>query len=101
MQNHVAGAQQNGAIVQAEFFENGFGIAHQSFVLLVAFLRMREFEELDLLELVLAEDTAGVLSSGSGFGAEAAVHASREWEVFLPGWFRPDAGCGVRLRQLE
>jgi len=29
-------------------------------------------KELDLLELVLAEDTAGVLSSGSGFGAEAS-----------------------------
>src|SRR5437588_7872395 len=32
---------------------------------------MRELEEFDLLKLMLAENTAGVFSSGAGFGAEA------------------------------
>ncbi len=40
-------------------------------MLFVAFLRVREFEELDFLELVLAEDAAGVFSGCAGFGAEA------------------------------
>jgi len=40
-------------------------------VFLVAFLRMRELEEFDLLKLMLAKNTAGVFSSSAGFGAEA------------------------------
>src|SRR5260370_33523703 len=32
---------------------------------------MSELEKLDLLELMLAEDPAGVFSGGAGFGAEA------------------------------
>src|SRR5882762_7228594 len=68
---HVAGAEQHGAIVQAEFLENRFGVAHEGFVLFVAFFRMRELEKLDLLKLMLAEYAAGVFSGGAGFGAEA------------------------------
>src|SRR5436190_3961735 len=68
---HFTGAEQNGAIVQAEFLENRFGVAYEGFVLFIAFFRMGELEELDLLELMLAEDAAGVFSSGAGFGAEA------------------------------
>src|SRR6266481_1514611 len=68
---HVAGAEQHGAIVQAELLKNGFCISYQRFVLFVAFLRMGELEELNLLELMLAEDPAGVFSGGAGFGAEA------------------------------
>src|SRR5205809_2291030 len=59
------------SIVQAEFLKNGFCISYQRFVLFVAFLRMGELEELNLLELMLAEDPAGVFSRGAGFGAEA------------------------------
>src|SRR5207253_4235754 len=66
---HVTGREQNGAIVQAEFLENGFGVAYEGFVLFIAFFRMGELEQLDLLELMLAEDAAGVFSSGAGFGA--------------------------------
>ncbi len=68
---HVAGRKQHGTIVQAEFLKNGFCISYQRFVLFVAFLRMGELEELNLLELMLAEDPAGVFSRGAGFGAEA------------------------------
>ena len=58
--------------MQAKFLENGFGVAHQGFVLFVAFFRMRELEKLNLLELMLAENAAGVFSGGAGFGAEAS-----------------------------
>src|SRR5713101_8806721 len=54
-ETHVGGAKHHGAVVQAEFFENRLRVAHERFELVVAFLRMRELEELNLLELVLAE----------------------------------------------
>src|SRR6266478_1296514 len=81
---HVAGAEQHRAIVQAEFLENRFGVAHEGFVLFVAFFRMRELEKLDLLKLMLAEDAASVFSSGAGFGAEAGGPGSDvDGEFFL------------------
>jgi len=47
-----------------------------------------KFEQLDLLELVLAEDNRGVLSSGSGFGAEASRPRGHVNGKFFSGWFR-------------
>src|SRR5260370_36464277 len=46
---------------------------------------MREFEELDLLELMLAEDTARVFSGGAGFGAEASRPGGDEDGKFFFG----------------
>src|SRR5216683_1381035 len=69
---HVAGAKQHGAIVQSQFLKYGFRISCKRLVLLVAFLRMGELEELNFLELMLAENAAGVLSGGASFGAEAS-----------------------------
>ena len=57
--------------MEAEFLENDLRISYQRFVLLVAFVRMREFEELNFLELMLTKDSARVLSGGARFGAEA------------------------------
>src|SRR6266851_8153990 len=69
---HVSGAEQHGAIVQSQFLKYGFRISCKRLVLFVAFLRMSELEKLDFLELMLAEDAAGVLSGGASFGAEAS-----------------------------
>ncbi len=46
---------------------------------------MREFEELDLLELMLAQDTARVFSGGAGFGAEASRPGGDEDGKFFFG----------------
>src|SRR6202171_1205553 len=98
---HVAGAEQHGAIVQAEFLENCFRVAHEGFVLFVAFFRMRELEELDLLELMLAEDAARVFSRGAGLGSEAGrPRGDVDGEFFFGNGLVPveivefDFGCG-------
>src|SRR5579885_3363229 len=41
---HVAGAEQHGAVVQAELLQNHFGVAGQRLVFFVASFRVREFE---------------------------------------------------------
>ena len=69
---HVPGAKQHGAVVQAQFVKNSFGIFGQSFVLFVALLRVRKLEELDFLKLMLAENAAGVFPGGSGLRAKAS-----------------------------
>ena len=67
----VAGAEQDAAIGKLEGFEDLFGVAGEALVLGVGFVGARELDQLDLLELVLADDAARVLACGSGFGAEA------------------------------
>ena len=59
-------------MVQPESLKNGFGVFGQGFVLFVAFLRVRELEQLNFLELVLAEDAPGILSRGPGFRTETS-----------------------------
>src|ERR1700674_5076102 len=51
---------------------------------------MGELEELDLLELMLAEDSAGVFSSGAGLGAEAGrPRGDVDGEFFFGNRFVP------------
>src|SRR6266705_513607 len=69
---HISSAEQHGAMVQSQFLKYGLRISCKRLVLYVAFLRMSELEKLDFLELMLAEDAAGVLSGGASFGAEAS-----------------------------
>jgi len=42
-------------------------MGHQFLVFFVAFIRMREFEQFDFLELVLPQDAAGVFPGRPGF----------------------------------
>src|SRR6202008_4880936 len=70
-ETHVPGAEQHGTVMQTQLLQNAFRVAHQRFMLLVAFLRMRELEQFHFLKLVLPEDPAGVFSRGAPFGAEA------------------------------
>src|ERR1017187_10545572 len=57
--------------MQAEFLEDLLGIASELFVLLVRLLGLGELHQLNLLELVLADDAAHVLAMRAGFAAEA------------------------------
>src|SRR5262249_55645415 len=70
-ETHVAGGKEHDAIVEAETLQNRLGIAHERFEFVVAGFGTRELKQLDLLELVLAQDAARVASGGAGFGAEA------------------------------
>jgi len=55
-----------------------------------SFSPVREFEELDFLELVLAEDCRGVFSGGAGFGAEAGCPGGdTDGGVFFRNGFVP------------
>src|SRR5258708_34272820 len=57
--------------MQPQLLQNGFCISRQRFVLFVAFLWKREFEELHFLKLMLAENSARIFSRGARFRAEA------------------------------
>src|SRR5712675_1306499 len=84
---HVAGAEQHGSVMQAQFLQHCFGVSSQGFVLFVTFLGMRELEKFNLLELVLPQDAARVLASRSRFGTEAGGPSGHlEWQfVFWNG----------------
>src|ERR1035438_6347023 len=69
--SHVSGAQDHGAIVQAELLQDLLGVASELVVLFVRLLGLGELHQLDLLELVLADDAAHVLAIRTGFAAEA------------------------------
>src|SRR6266481_4945640 len=94
---HISGGKQHGAVVQTQFLENGFRVSCERLVFFVTFFRMRELEELDFLELVLAENAARVFSSGAGFGAEAGGPGSREnRQLFLRNRF-----IAIKIVQLD
>src|SRR6266436_5645204 len=82
---HISGGKQHGAVVQPKFLENGLRVSCERLVLFVAFFRMREREELDFLELVLAENAARVFTGGAGFRAEAGGPGSHENRQLFPG----------------
>src|SRR5260221_5033343 len=67
---HIAGAEQDGAVVKSELLQNGFRVADQRLVLLVACFGRRKFEEFHFLELLLALNAARVLSGCSCFAAK-------------------------------
>ena len=68
---HVAGAEQHAAVGEAEDFEDALGVAGEALVLGVRVFGRGELDQLDLLELVLADHAADVLAVAAGFGAEA------------------------------
>src|ERR1019366_3467735 len=67
----VAGTQQNTPVGQLQSLQNLLGVARQPFVLQVGLFRPRELDQFNLLELVLADDAAGVFARCAGLGAEA------------------------------
>ena len=81
---HVAGAEEHAAVGQAEGFEDGLGVAGELFVVGVGVFGAGELDQLDLLELVLADHAADVFAVAAGFGAEAGgVGAEGDGELGL------------------
>ena len=70
-ESHVAGAQLHRAVRQLETLEHFFRVQRQRFELVVRLLRRRQLDELDFVELVLANQSADVLAVRSGFASEA------------------------------
>jgi len=56
--------------MQSKLLQNRLRVAHQRFVLFVAFFRMRELEQFHFLELVLPLNPARVFSRSAGLAAE-------------------------------
>ena len=78
---HVAGAQDDRAIGQAQRLEDALGAAGHPVELGPAVLGTHDRDHLDLLELVLAQHPGGVLARAPGLGAEALGvrgHADRQ-----------------------
>ena len=70
-ETEVALAEGQAVVGEAELFEEHFAEAGELFVVFVATFRVGEVDHLDLVELVQAEESAGVLAVGTGFTAEA------------------------------
>ena len=70
-ESHVAGAEQHRAIRQLEPLQHFLRVRRQRLELLVGLLRRRQLHELDLVELMLADQAAHVLAVRAGFAAEA------------------------------
>ena len=68
---HVAGAQQQPAVRQAELLQHRFGAAGHALVLGIGLLGSGDADQLDLLELVLADHPAHIAAATAGLGAEA------------------------------
>src|SRR6185312_15166712 len=57
--------------MQPQLLEDSFGIPGKLLVIFIRAFRMRELYQLNLLELVLADNATHILSIGSGFAAKA------------------------------
>src|SRR6185312_1982426 len=68
---HVAGGKRDHAVVQAELLQNFLGVVSQLLQLLVRSVGPGKFDQFDLLELVLPDDAAHVISVGTSLAAEA------------------------------
>src|SRR5258708_22907681 len=67
---HIARTEQHGAVMQAEFLQDSFGVANQRFMFFVTFFRMREFEEFHFLKLMLTQNSASIFPGGASFGTQ-------------------------------
>src|SRR6185295_11264912 len=70
-ESEVAGGKRDSAIRKTEFLEHRFSIARQRFEFVIRILRASDLHQLDLVELMLPNKPASVLSVAPGFGPEA------------------------------
>ena len=68
---HVAGREHDGAEGKLESFQHVLGAFCHALMLFRRLLRRGDGDELDLVELMLADHAAGVFAGGAGLGAEA------------------------------
>ena len=66
----VAAAEEHAAVGQLQGLEQRLGVSHHGLVLLARALRGNDLHELDLVELVLPQQTAGVSAVRARLGAE-------------------------------
>src|ERR1700722_11187548 len=71
-ESHISRGEQHGPVMQPQFLQNGFRVAHQRFMLLVTFLRMRKLEQFHLLKLMLPQDAPRIFSGRARFRTEAS-----------------------------
>ncbi len=67
---HVAGAERDQAVVQIEPAQDFLGAGEHALVLVPALLGRGDGDELDLVELVLADHAARILARGARLGAK-------------------------------
>ncbi len=93
---HVAGREEHTAVGETEEFEDTFGVASEGLMLVAGLFASREFDELDLLELVLADHAADVFAVAAGFAAEAwCPGAEGDGELrFVEGLVAEEVGDG-------
>ncbi len=83
--------------MKAKFLKNRFGIANQRLVLFITFFRVRKFEKLNFLKLVLTQNAARIFPSGARFGAETrGPRGKRRWGAGFPLTFRRDKDYEAR-----
>src|SRR5579883_1079432 len=68
---HIAGAEQHHPVGKAEALQHRLGAGRHALMLLARAVGMRDRDQLDLAELVLADHAARVLAGGAGLRAEA------------------------------
>src|SRR5712691_8073035 len=71
-ETQVGSAKLNHTVMETQALQDGFRVAYQRLKFVVARLRPREFEQLNLLELMLPRDAARVLARRAGLRAEAS-----------------------------
>src|SRR5437867_12028770 len=70
-ESHVSGAQGHDAVVQVQSLENLLGVTRQTLQVVIGAFHTAEHHQLDLVELVLSHEPAGILPVGPCFATEA------------------------------
>src|SRR5439155_22195000 len=70
-ETQIGRTQRHHAVGQVQSLEDYARVAREGFELVIRLLGQGELHQLDLLELVLADDAARVLAVGAGFAAKA------------------------------
>src|SRR5882672_4624023 len=81
---HVAGAKHDNTVMQAEQLQNFFRVAHHLFQFVVTVLRLHDFYQLHLVELMHADHSARANASRASLTAKAwRVSAVTDGQLFL------------------
>src|ERR1051325_2258328 len=72
-ESHVARAEVNYAVMQAEHLENALGMSYHLVQYFVAALRVDDLDQLDFIELMHPYHSASADAGGAGFCAEAGT----------------------------
>src|SRR4030095_16929393 len=68
---HVASAKHQDPIVKAEQLENALGVLQHLLMLLIAFIRVNDLDQLDFIKLMDADEPTSADSGCAGLAAKA------------------------------